>query len=275
MLPLDASSVSERALPLAASIAKRAGATLHVVSVAQPPDDPANTEEYVGQVVARIEAEYGCRVEATVQEGNVVERLLHEAGRCGADLTVMATHGRGGISRLWLGSVATRFLAETDKPLVLLRPAETEEASEAARSHFTKILVPLDGSPRAEECLTHASTLGGLFEASYHLTRVVRIPTEISSEYFEAERERALEYLDFHALRMRSEQRTVSTSAWLEQQPGRAIVSICTTEGCDSIAMATGGWDGLGRVLLGSTADKVLRGAEVPILLLGPRALGD
>lgn len=273
MLPLDGSSMGERALPLAATIAERADATLHVVSVAELSDRVRDREEYVGGIVARIEGEYGCRVQATVQSGNVADRLLHEANRGDVDLTVMTTHGRGGLSRLWFGSVATRVLDETDKPLVLVRPDEGAGSGDVG-PQFTKILVPLDGTTPAEECLTHIVALGGLFDAAYHLTRVVRVPTEISTEYFEAERVRALDYLEFHAGRMRAEGLTVSTSVWLEQQPGRVILAVCANEGCDSIAMATGGWDGIGRVLLGSTADKVLRGAEVPMLLLGPRLLG-
>ena len=272
MLPLDGSPTSESAVPLAATIAQRAEATLHVVRVTGPSERSVGSEEYLTQVVARIEAEYGSRAVATAREGKVVDSLVDEAARCDADVTVMATHGRSGLSRLWLGSVATGVLSATDRPLMLFRP-DGGAATGAAPQRFTKILMPLDGSAPSEECLPHAVALGELFDATYHLTRVVRVPDEVPTAYFDEERASALDYLEDHAERMRAEQRTVSTSVRLEQQPARGILAVCATEDCDAIVMATRGREGLGRVLLGSTADKVLRGAEVPMLLFGPRTI--
>jgi len=273
MLSLDGSPTSEHAIPLAATIAQRAGATLHVVTVVEPSGQTQDAEQYLESVVGKIQDEYGCQTTASVRSGLPALDLREHVLTCEADVTVMATHGRSGVSRAWLGSVATDFLSETERPVVLVRPEEGGggTAPEAA-SGFTRILVPLDGSAFSEKCLEGAVVLGHLFDATYHLTRVVLLPDEIPARYFDRDRAEAKVYLEEHAERLRQRGLTASTSALLDRRAGPVILEVGVAEECDSIAMATSARRGLRRALFGSTADKVLRGGRVPMLLYGPRA---
>ena len=287
MVPLDGSLFAEAALPLALRLSRRAGVGLHLVTVVDPlvpigaPDPGVATDagrSYLGDVAERIFREAGGPTTTGVPEGPVVEALQAETVAHGADAVVMATHGRGGLSRTWLGSVAMGFLHETDRPLILVRPQAGGDPVSMVHWGFAKLLIPLDGSELAERALSHATEFGELFAASYHLTRIlshpplwgssgVADPDETREELLEPAKGSAVEYLESHAESMRERGLSATISVGVDAQPGRGILAVVEKEGCDSIAMATHGRSGLGRALLGSAADKVVRGTRVPILL--------
>lgn len=141
--------------------------------------------------------------------------------------------------------------------------------------------MPLDGSDVSESALRHATEFGELFGSAYHLTRVVAYPLEIASPYLpqtiqmnvdilaEA-KENAAEYLEEQADRMRKRGLRVTVSVAVDPQAAHGILSEAEAVGCDLISMATHGRSGVGRIVLGSAADKVLRGTTVPLLLYKP-----
>jgi nucleotide-binding universal stress UspA family protein len=193
----------------------------------------------------------------------------------------MATHGRGALSRAWLGSVADGVIRQAKIPVLFVRPAEgTAPETITARSLET-ILIPLDGSGLSEHAFEQATELGELFGSAYHLTRVVAYPLDIASPYLpytvqmnqhilRDAKESAASYLEERADRMRRRGLRVTTSVAVDAQAGHGILSEADAVGCDLIAMATHGRSGVGRLVLGSAADKVLRGTQVPVLLLRP-----
>ena len=165
LVPVECSAFSEATLPLALSIAERAGATLQAVHVHAPvASEYANSELASDLDAAAIEREYGylnglakrlacfspARVTTTLMTGPVAETLAEVAG--GSDLIVMATHGRGPLSRFWLGSVADKLVRKSPVPIVLVRPQE-EGIDLAHKPVLHHILIPLDGSELAEQIL--------------------------------------------------------------------------------------------------------------------------
>jgi nucleotide-binding universal stress UspA family protein len=291
LVPLDGSTFGEAALSRALALSKRTGAALHLVSVVEPipalPDDPWEekakewSEDYLEEVAERVSVQTGQEVTKGVRSGLVVEAILTEASSCGADLIVMATHGRGALSRAWLGSVADGVMRHAKVPVFLVRPKADEAPVLEPTLGFHTILVPLDGSELSECALDYATELGELFGSAYHLTRVVAYPLDIASPYVpytvqmnqnivtEA-KAAAAEYLETQAERLRWRGLAVTTSVAVDAQPGRGILSEAEAVGCDLIAMATHGRSGVGRLVLGSAADRVLRGARVPLLLYRP-----
>jgi nucleotide-binding universal stress UspA family protein len=144
MVPLDGSRFAEQALEEAQVLAARFDATLLLVSVAPPFDHMENTSEtaavplwldtakeeqsanmvrYLSGVVERLR-DKGLKVQPEVVAGNPAEEILHksEAGR--ADLIVMASHGRSGLQRLWLGSVAMKVVHAAKVPVLLIQAGE-------------------------------------------------------------------------------------------------------------------------------------------------------
>lgn len=291
LVPLDGSTFAEAALPLALGLSQRTRAGIHLVSVVEPIPAFAYeeweaaarewSENYMENVAERIRGESGGEVSTGLRSGHVVETLLTEAGVNHADLIVMATHGRGALSRAWLGSVADAVMRQAKMPVLFVRPSEGPVPATGAASGMETILVPLDGSDLSEEALEHATELGELFGSAYHLTRVVANFIDIASPYLPYTvqmnqnllvdaKASAAAYLEERADRMRRRGLRVTTSVAIDGQAGHGILSEAEAVGCDLIAMATHGRTGMGRLVLGSAADKVLRGTHLPLLLYRP-----
>lgn len=288
MVPLDGSPFAEGALPLAMKLADRTGADLHLATVFEPVSSFTSSnweaatrqwgEVYLENVRGRLDGGFTGAVTTALLQGSPATALSEEAERAGADLTVMATHGRGAVARAWLGSVADEFSRMHHAPVLLVRPRESGETLPGERAD---ILVPLDGSELSEEALAHAVELGERCDSTFHLTRVVpRLPVLASpyvveslggsEQVLDGARDEAAQYLEAHADRLRRRGLRVTVSVVEDQQPANAILSEASAVGADFIVMATHGYQGFQRALLGSTADKVLRGSEIPLLLYRP-----
>ncbi|GIX48525.1 MAG: universal stress protein [Candidatus Tectimicrobiota bacterium] len=135
---------------------------------------------------------------------------------------------------------------------------------------YTKILVPLDGSEVAEVALPHAVALARTFGAELVLLRVAHAPFSPGRDPLEAERaavEESEQYLAEAAQRLAAQGVPVRTVV----RYGKAaeeILDHAATEGISLIVMATHGRSGVGRWLLGSTAEKVVRATSQPVLLV-------
>lgn len=292
MVPLDGSTFSERALPIATRLARRTGAALHIVTVFEPISNFSSSnweaatrewgELYLAGVAERVRDTLPGKVTTSLLQGPATGALLDEARAARADLTVMATHGRGSVARAWIGSVADEFSRAHDGPVLLVRP---RESSTAPSFHDrVDILIPLDGSELSEGALSHAVELGEIWDGVFHLTRVVIPPPVLASPYLpgtmetmdhvvDAARNEAAEYLEGLANRLRRRGLQVATSVVVDQQPAHGILSEAEAVGAEFIVMATHGHRGVRRALLGSTADKVLRATDVPLLLYRPRGV--
>ncbi|HSJ10113.1 MAG TPA: universal stress protein [Longimicrobiales bacterium] len=296
LVPLDGSVFSEHALPRAVDLARRSGATLHIVQVHEPPvvvDGPesvpyfdeafdaslrAQEQEYLRSMSLRC-VDHGISPRTELLGGSVAVALATYAAEAGIDQIVMTTHGRGGISRLWLGSVADALVRRSTAPLLLVRPrgGPVDWNSPRTTAH---VLVPLDGSPLSESVLPAATALGSLTGAHFTLMRVVmpvpfiagpaHIPPVFSDEGVTQSRADALLYLERVAARLRVDGHTVDTTATIHTSPALAILDRAASVAADVIAMATRGRGGWSRVALGSVADKVMRGTSMPVLLLRP-----
>jgi nucleotide-binding universal stress UspA family protein len=301
LVPLDGSTFGEWALPAALGIARRAGAQLELVTVDVPPPplisdagllryDSAwasaardRALAYLEAVAERISRAAGPTVARTVRSGGkVAELLVEHAARVGADLVVMSTHGHGPLKRAWLGSVADAVARHSPVPVLLVRPEGEDGPDLAHEVLFRNVLVPLDGSAYAEEVLTHAVALGEPAGAGYALLEVVvppyavgapvgTFPPHFDPALLEAGKEAAAGYLRGVAERLRRRELRVETLVAVEPFTSAAILEEAERLEVDLIALTTHGRGGLGRLMLGSVADKIVRGARVPVLLYRPR----
>jgi nucleotide-binding universal stress UspA family protein len=305
LVPLDGSSFGEHALPLAASIARRAKAALQLVHVATPQDvayaeallvpDPelqytleTQQKDYLEQMAKRVESFAQLPVSTSLLRGEVASSIRLHAVKGKVDLVVMTTHGRGALARFWLGSVADELVRHLPIPILLVRPQEGEPmwGHEPVLKH---ILMPLDGTPLAEQILEPATALGSLMGSDYTLLRAIKpvlppgcppagesfsdrtekLLTQIQITHERLARE-AHGYLEQVAQRLRGRDLRVQTQVLVEGQPGRAILDAIAPAAIDLIALAAHGRRGLSRLVLGSVADKIIRGAAVPVLVQRP-----
>lgn len=304
LVPIDGSKFSARALPVAAALARRTGATLHVALVNDPsayipfvPGEVAVPLYDADLVKERREADQltidrevvaltaqGVRAVGTLLDGTVVETLVEYGQQIASELTIMTTHGRGGFARLRLGSIATAYLTRATTPVLLVHGTElSAEHSEekgvyAPTLPTAPLLCALDGSPFAETMLPHAAQFADACGLTIELFSVT-MPHSVDMAPFGTESLLA----DPTALQLEEEGRRAyltrmaaacppgtTTHCVTDMTAGRAILEEAVRINAGAIAMATHGRGGLSRMVLGSVADEVLRHATVPMLIYRP-----
>lgn len=297
LVPLDGSTFAEQALPAAAALAGRMGARLHIVRVYEPPVllfgggesitafDAAwlsalreEEEEYLRRIANRCMEDHGLVARTDLLAGPPANAIVAAARDSDDALVVMTTHGRGGLSRAWLGSIADAVVRRSPVAVLLIRP---DEAAAEPTMEPRNVLIPVDGSRMSEGILDAAIGVGRVTGARYTLLRVV--PTSpiaahllartlgIGPEAFEEMRLGAANYLNELARRISERyQVEVDTAVVAHSIPAEAILQQAEARGANMIAIATHGRGGWTRMALGSVADKVMRAAMVPVLLYRP-----
>ncbi|HKU61584.1 MAG TPA: universal stress protein [Gemmatimonadales bacterium] len=294
LVPLDGSGFGESALWLAGSIASRTGCGLELVTVNTPavhPDIPADMAAeiestcriragtYLDTRAEEVRRRLRIAVHTAVLEGEVSSAVAARVRSDPPELVVMSTHGRSGPSRFFLGSVADRLLRELHCPFILVRPATgfaRGELPEAAR-----VLIPLDGSPLAESVIDRVAGLCRSDSAELRLVRIVD-PGEVfpagapmllpspRPDPTEARIAAASAYLERRASKLREAGWRVEQEVVAAWNPAAEVLRVAEEHRCDLIAIATRGRTGVQRMLLGSVADKVIRGATTPVLAVNP-----
>ena len=305
LVPLDRSPLAEQALGQAVAIARAAHAGIDLVLVHQPMtlggfgDAPWNAEQldaeqkYLQSIAGQLAAAASVPVTSAVLHGEAIEMISRRATEVVADLVVMTSHGRTGFSRAWMGSIADGVLRHVPVPVLLLRAAEPRADRFAAVPPFRRILVPVDGSSLAMEMLTSAAALARCSDARMTLLRVVH-PVPIMTVDIDVATGIGAGMPFGHALQpedviatgqlVREVKGTLAdTAQQLMEREGivvdhlvivsshvaQAILDFAGAHDVSLIAMSTHG-RGVSRLLVGSVADKVIRGSGVPVMLQRP-----
>jgi nucleotide-binding universal stress UspA family protein len=297
LVPFDGSDLAEKAAPVAVEVARRTGAALRLLHVHVPlPADPIYVEglavmdEHMRPVRRSHEQAYmekalgrlprGLDATMAILDGPVASALADHARTSGADLIVMTTHGRGGLERSWLGSVADELVRVSPVPLLLDRPEPS-----SVTGIFRRILVPLDGSALAEAILDHGIRFGRLepgaevilvdvvqpVTSDVWLSYAALSPSETVSVTHRQE-QRARDYLEGITRRLEAAGVRARSHVVVAANVTAALLEMADTEQVDLVALATHGRSGLARLALGSVADKVIRGSRTPVLILRPPA---
>lgn len=301
LVPLDGSPLGERALPVAVALARRSGACVELIHVRGPGAASAHAPMYdtrldedlerdirdrITALAGRLVRDEGVTATAVYVRGDVARALDEHAAARGVDLIVMTSHGRGGFNRAWLGSVADELMRRAAVPLLIVRPA-SDDPPEVREPMFRRMLVPLDGSRHAEDVLAHAAAFGIPGATEYLLLNVVTPRVTVDpfpglvtmlgrtdlTRRIEEERARADDYLARVADSFREIGATVTAHTLVDDRPAPAILAFARDRAVDLIVLSTRVRTATARVLVGSVADKVARGATVPILISGPHAV--
>ena len=267
LVPLDGTPFAEGALPYAEALASRTGAVIHLVRsslVRHPPLDGTGEQRIVAEeraYLAGIAKKLGGKASVTLQHADPADAIVGQARQWGADLIIMATHERGPFGRAIFGSVAKEVLAAAPAPLVLLGPDEAPAVAAPDR-----VLLALDRSPLAEAALATARLIAAALDAPVTLLTALQPEDEVTDQ-------QATAYLQ--------EAATQLTSGGIEHalavRHGHApeVISAVAKEiGATVIVLATRGHSGLRLMVLGSTADAVLRSSDLPLVLVGTTSGG-
>jgi len=320
LVPLDGSPLAEMALPHAVAMARATASQitlLRTVPAANllaplngalqvgPPIwqdielDEAPSRQYLADIEQRLHVEEGIDARSVLLEGEpsaVIVRYVEQ--HPDVNLIVMSTHGRSGVSRWFFGSVAERVLHSSPVPLLLIHPKHHEGPAPASPApSYREILIPLDGSPFAEQAIEQAVKLAAACSANLRLITVV----PLTEDYYRIwtpgcdtwlagspESAHAEEYLDGAAQRtaakLRERRSQGSPVQLVETQicvgdPAEEILKVSAglandgnqpseSRSIDIIVMSTHGRSGIERLWLGSVALKVVRGTTLPVLLV-------
>lgn len=291
LVPLDGSDLAESILPAVQAFARLTGARVTLLQAVEFIEeftdltgvraagrdlDPQAAKEraahtYLAAIAQRLAAG-GIPTETAVAVGDAADEILRAGGA--VDLIAMATHDRSGIGRWVHGSVADKVVRHAPVPVLLIRARHDGDTASSPR----RILVPLDGSPLAEQALPLATMLARLAGAELILVRAVDWLQETAGispdlaglsarELGALAIEDARAYL--HALRPRLEQQglTVRTATPIDPV-AEAILEVAAHKQVDLIVMTTHGHSGLRRWVFGSIANRLLQAAPIPILLV-------
>lgn len=289
IVPLDGSEPSEQVVVYASALGRAMQVPLRLLYVVDPSVQDGHHEGahpvFVEQFVERqrgwarvylqhlaqtLEVE-GNRTEVEVCLGSPAEEIVQEAGPEGRHLVAMATHGRSGIGRLVLGSVTDLVLQSGTTPLLLYKPRKGLPLRVAA---VHTIIVPLDGSPLAESVLPLAQYLARATRARLLLARVVPVYSFALAGSMDGEPDglfgekdgETRAYLAAHAANLSAAGFEVS-SLTLVGDPASELAALPSSAPDSLIVMSTHRRSGMGRIVLGSVADELVRRSGAPVLI--------
>ena len=292
LVPLDGSEVAMAALPYAAALATP-GTTITLVGVLpdnaevigvggelavsgepQPGEGAYQTRDELERVATGLR-QTGHTVETVVMAGDPAANILEAAEGLSASMIVMTTHGRGAFGRLLHGSVADTVARDAMVPVMVVRSNVPAKGPVG----ITRLVVPVDGSPLAEESLPVASSISRRLGTPIYLIRVVNpidllppaigmaeaVPAEVYAET-QAEIEKdAHDYLDREAKKLRDQGLTVTTRV-LTGTPATSIIE--ATQLGDVVVIASRERTGVLRWLMGSVAEQLVREDQSPVILV-------
>jgi nucleotide-binding universal stress UspA family protein len=296
LVPLDGSAKAEQALPVAVGLARRSNAELrlmHCLDFMSLPPVETNTEwwhacarsdadTYLHDVASRIESSVRVSLITCSDELDAASAILNVANRGGTDLIVMTTHGRGVIDRAWLGSVADAVVRQSCVPVLLLRASPHDALR--GEEPFRHVLLPLDGSTLAERMVKPAVRLARANSARLTVLEIVHPwvmavrpiahahhTANLRDVAVEKRSGEAEDYVSCLAMSVDPQLKDVAADVVVAELSDAAeILKYAAAHAVDVIALATHGRSGWRRLILGSVADKLIRGADIPVLVLRP-----
>jgi nucleotide-binding universal stress UspA family protein len=303
LVPLDGSELAEEVLVYAKELAGRLDIDVDLLHISNPASEALKPmeEAYIEHIaesfrkqVEAVQQKTGqgkakpINVKAELLVGYAAEAILQYADKDGVDLILLASHGRSGIKRWTIGSVAGKVMSATKIPVWLIKSVGTKETPYDKWTNQT-LIVSLDGSELAESILPHAEVLTkqrGDTPIDVVLVRVaepLNIPTYYSPDisgvtlnwgnFIQQETQRrkqaAKEYLAKIEEQLKNKGITVR-SVVIEGRPTDEVVEFVNKTPNSMIIMATHGRSGLSRLVYGSVAANVLNGVTRPMFIIKP-----
>lgn len=271
VVPLDGSALAEVALPYAEEMAGKMGSKITLLSVlaSQDAEQESDIHRYLTRVIDHtrhqvtkytepLEKE-DIKVESATRAGNPAEEILDFVTKGSPCLTVMATHGRSGLTRWAVGSVADKIVRASNMQPVLLIRANGAHPDVRAKRILKRILIPLDGSSGSEAVIPHIIQIAGSLKMEVFFTKAIK---RVNNGYKEAE-----EYLQEWCHRV--EEKSIQAQYHIRTGPAaEEIIDLADELASDIVAMTTRGQSSTSLWPLGSVAQKILLAGNTPLLLI-------
>ena len=273
LVPLDGSPEALGALPYAVALSG-AGATIELLTVIHDASEQATAENQL-QAAAQGLGNANITVRLRTLTGDPATEIVEAAANGGASMIVMASHGRGALGRLIHGAVADHVARQATVPVMVIR----KEIEGPGPVGIMRLVLPVDGSPLAEESLPFATTLAQRLGAPIQLVRSVNvaelmppavgmgeaIPFEVYDETEREMRQEAEQYLQNVAAKLRAG--GINVTAQILFGPPASAISEVTHTG-DLVILVSHERSGIARWLMGSVAEQLVRIDEAPVVLV-------
>jgi nucleotide-binding universal stress UspA family protein len=291
LIPLDGSNLAQLAIPYAAKLAAGLGSQVTLIHVNESSEDRySNMHKFYLQKMAEVvkseietyidkPTRKKVKVESAILVGDPAEKTVEYADRENINLIVMSTHGRTGLTRWAMGSVADRVLRSTKKPLALIR-AKNIQTNISRRISIRKVLVTLDGSEQSEKVIPYIEELASRIKAEVVLLHVLEPTYYIYTvggfhydTYSEKQRKSMrIFYKDYlHGIAEGFRKRGIAIKCQLMfGSASEVIVNFADKAQADFVAMSTHGRSGISRWVLGSVVERVLRAGNTSLFLVRP-----
>ena len=297
LVPLDGSELAEKVLPYVNLLGRKLRSAVKLVSVVETVglgstlywDSPISYDisrnyNYLSKLSGRLQLD-GLDASFVTVQGSPCIQIVNLADEEPDTLIAMSTHGRSGVSRLIMGSVTDKVLHAATNPLLIVRPTEGEAIAD--HGQLEGVVVPLDGSYLAEQVLNHVVPLAKALHLKVTLVSVIATAGEYDRfmtyqpidsmstvyygpyEEFSKESEaQSMEYLHQVSDRLRKEGIHDLDERLVRGRAADVIGDIAKETPHNLVAMTTHGRSGLGRWVLGSVTDRVVRRSGAPVLVV-------
>jgi len=271
IVPLDHSKLAEVALPYVEELAAKMGSTITLLTVLES-EEPREYEKHdtyirrIANLTKRHTEKYlengnvkEIKIDTVTRSGNPAEAIIEYDRKVGNQLIIMASHGRSGISRWAVGSVADKVVRATRWQPVMLIRAKEHRSDIREKRILKKALVPLDGSRRSEAIIPYIRKMASKLDMELTLLQVVPSTNHVSADA-ETYLQGVCKKLEDAGIKARYE---VNTGAVAEE-----IINFEDELAYDLVAMSTRGKGELSLWAMGSVAQKIFLGGNTPLLLV-------
>jgi len=293
LVPLDGSLLAECVLPHAIAIARAFNAKIILLRVLEKNHADGSiqifdllnwqikkTEAklYLEKISARL-LKSQLQVTATVLEGLVAEAITEFAQSQGVKLIVLSSHGRSGVSQWGISSVAQKIILGSPTSVMIVR-AQQPVAREWKEQSYRQILVPLDGSQRAEYALPLVTPLARSHKSLTHILEVVKTPEmvrrlpptqediDLADRIVKLNLEEARQYLEQVESRSHLDGIDIQTHLVTSDNASQALHELVEQENIDMVAMNAHGHLGNNQWPYGSMVINLILYGKVPLLIV-------
>jgi nucleotide-binding universal stress UspA family protein len=287
---LDRSKSAEVCVPHAIMLAKTFGSAITLVHVMEPPHEHeglhANdaldweisrqeAQGYLAKLGETVTRDLGRPVDTRLEQGRPAERLVDLAGELRADLSVLGCRGEGGGSALTLGSTVQQVLALASSSVFIAHSSPTIPATVRP----TRILVPLDGSPRTESVLPSVARIASAYSAEVLLVHIIQEPLvtallrdpddmDFAQKLSQRLESAAVRYLDELRRQLTHQVHAVRTLVLRGANEYQSLLEISQKERTDVIVLSAHGSGCDSTQSFGSVTAYLLTHSMIPLLVL-------
>ena len=296
LVPLDGSQLADCVLPHVVAIARpfdseitllrmlektQAGTSAQLFDLVNWQINKTRATLYLEKIKARFQREK-TRIQTTVIEGLVADGITEYAHSHGIKLIVLSSHGRNGLTRWGISSITQKIIMSAQTSLLIVRAHQdgihSDELSE--RPLYRRILVPLDGSQRAENVLPIVTQLAQFHRSQIHLVQIIQTPemarqmpptredVDLSNRIVSRNQEEAGRYLEQLKSRSFLEGLTIQTHLITSDNTAVALHQLVEQENIDMVALSAHGYSGIHQWPYGSMVNNFVQYGKVPLLVV-------